>query len=140
MANVGWNKFNCFLLDALSGLHDLRAAGHTVKVFLSNEQPLATDTVKANIAEISATDYTAGGYDIQNDVSQAAGVASLTASAVTITASTATIGPFQFAVLYNDSAANDPLIGWYDWGSALTLAISEGIAITFGTEVFTVGP
>ena len=51
---ASFNKFQDFVAQLATGVHQLHAAGHTVKVYLSNEAPLATDTVKASIAEITA--------------------------------------------------------------------------------------
>jgi len=58
---ASFNKFNDFVEQLAKGVHQLHAAGHTLKVYLSNEAPLATDTVKADIAEITAQNgYPAG--------------------------------------------------------------------------------
>ena len=51
---ASFNKFQDFVEQLAKGVHQLHAAGHTLKVFLTNEAPLATDTVKADIAEITA--------------------------------------------------------------------------------------
>jgi hypothetical protein len=138
-------KFNCFVGDLGRGIHDLRAAGHVVKAYLSNAAPSATlDSVKGDVAEIAGGNgYTAGGYDIQNDWTESSGTATLTGvdiAAASITAAGGTIGPFQYVVLYNDTSATDPLIGAYDYGQAITLAIGESFAIDFGASVLTVGP
>lgn len=138
---AAFNKFNDFVEQLAKGIHLCHAAGHTFKVYLSNEAPLATDTVKTDIAEISAGNgYTAGGEDAQNDLSEAAGVASCTGVDIVWTASGGTIGPFRYAVLYNDSAASplDALIGWWDYGSAVTLQSGETFTLDFGTSMFTV--
>ena len=50
---ASFNKFQDFVEQLGKGVHQLHAAGHTLKVFLTNEAPLATDTVKADIAEIT---------------------------------------------------------------------------------------
>lgn len=41
------------------------------------------------------------------------------------------VGPFQYVVIYNDTATNDELIGWYDYGSALTLANTDTFTLDF---------
>ncbi len=130
-----FQKFNDFVEQLGKGVHQLHAAGHTLKVYLSNELPLDTDTVKADISEITpASGYSAGGEDVQNDYSETGGVATLTCQDITWTAG-ATIGPFRYAILYNDSVAGDPLIGFWDYGSAITLLTGQEFKIDFGAAV-----
>jgi hypothetical protein len=138
---AAFNKFNDFVEQLAKGVHQCHAAGHLFKVFLTNELPLAADTIKTDMAEITAGNgYTAGGEDAQNDLSETGGTASVTGVDITWTAAGGTIGPFQYAVLYNDSATSplDALIGWWDYGSALTLNDGEQFTVDFGTEMFTI--
>nr|NIV10979.1 hypothetical protein [Fodinibius sp.] len=44
-----------------------------------------------------------------------------------------------FVVLYNDTHASDALIGWWDYGSAITLQDGETFTVDFGTEILTFG-
>lgn len=143
---VAFNKFNCFQQDLLLGNHRLAAALDVVKVCLTNTLPLATNTVKANITEITAQNgYPAGGTDIANDVTLAGGVGQLTASDVTWTASGGSFGPFQYVVLYNDTAAAGdtpprpakPLIGWYDYGSSISVNNTESFTVDFTPPIIT---
>jgi hypothetical protein len=128
-------KFQKFTEDLLSKVHDLRAAGDTVRVYLTNATPNgATHTVKADIAEISAgSGYTAGGIDVQNDLTRTGGRTDTTGVNATFTASGGTIGPFRYAVLYNDTPTSpaDPLIAYWDRGSEVTLADGESFQVQF---------
>jgi hypothetical protein len=135
-----FNKFQDFAEQLGKGIHQLHAAGHTLKIYLSNATPSASlDAVKADLAEISAGNgYTAGGEDTQNDYTESGGTGSCVGTDVTWTASGGTIGPFQYVVLYNDTAASDNLIGWWDYGSALTLNAGESFTTDFGSSMFTV--
>lgn len=136
-----YNKFENFVEDMWKGVHDFRAAGDTLKVMLTNVAPSATDTVKADLTEISAGfGYTAGGEDVSNDISETGGTLTLTASDVTWTASGGSIGPFRYVVLYNDTPVSpaDPLIAWWDYGSSITLADGESFRWDVGASVHTV--
>jgi len=105
---------------------------------LTNSAPVATNTVKTDITEISAGNgYTAGGDDITNTWSESSGTATLGATDVTFTASGGTIGPFRYAVIYNDTATSDNLVCWFDYGSSITLADTETFTVDFGASLAT---
>lgn len=137
-----FNKFQDFVEQLGKGVHQLHAAGHTLKVYLSIAAPnAATHTVKADIAEISAGNgYSAGGNDSQNDLSESGGVASVTGVDIVITAAGGTVGPFRYAILYNDTPTSpaDPLVGWWDYGSSISLNDTETFTIDFGSSMFTI--
>jgi hypothetical protein len=124
-----FNKFNSFVEHLAEGVHNLGA--DTLKVMLTNTAPVATNSVKANLTEIAAGNgYTAGGTAASITSSgQTSGTYKLVLGDVVITASGGSIGPFRYAVLYNDTPTSpaDPLIGYWDYGSALTLANGESI-------------
>jgi hypothetical protein len=132
-----YNKIQQFVLDLAKGVHKFHAAGDTVKVMLTNGAPVATNTVKADLTDISAGNgYTAGGTDTQNDASQTTGTLTVSAVDVVITASGGTIGPFRYVALYNDTPTSpaDPLIAWWDYGSSITLNDTETFTIDFGSN------
>lgn len=138
MAN--FNKFQDFVEQVGKGVHQLHAAGHTLKVYLSNELPLATDTVKTDIAEITAENgYPAGGTDIQNDYSEAGGVGTLIGTDVVFTASGGSFGPFRYVILYNDDPTDpaDPVVAWWDYGSSISCNAGETFTVDFGASILT---
>lgn len=132
-----FNKFQDFTEQLAKGLHHLHAAGDTLKVYLTNNAPSAADDAgKGDLAGITEENgYQAA--DIQNDMSETGGVATITGVDVEWTA-TGAVGPFRYAVLYNDTHASDALIGWWDYGSAVTLATGEKFKVDFGASVFTI--
>ena len=136
-----FNKFQAWTEHVTEGVHDHSA--DTLKVLLTNTAPIATNSVKANLTEISAGNgYTAGGTQATvSSSSQTSGTYKLVLADVVFTASGGTIGPFQYAVLYNDTPTSpaDPLIGWWDYGSARTLQSGESFTVDFNasTGVFT---
>jgi hypothetical protein len=134
-----FNKFQQFAEDLGLGVHNLHTG--TLRVYLSNTAPnAATMAVKADLAEISAGNgYNANGEDIQNTYTESGGTGTLTGVDVVWTA-TGAVGPFRYVVLYNDTPTSpaDPLIGWWDYGSSISLANGETFTTDFGASVLTV--
>lgn len=129
---AAFNKFDSFVEALAEKVHNL--GSDTLKVMLTNTAPVATNTTKANLTEITAGNgYTAGGNTASvTSSAQTSGTYKLVlGDPATWTASGGSIGPFQYAVLYNDTATNDELIGWWDYGSAVTLADGESFAVDF---------
>ena len=118
---ASYNKFNSFVSDLAQKVHNLNS--DTLKILLTNAAPVATNTVKSNLTEIAAGNgYSAGGavasFVSGNDT---AGTYKLILAPASWTAAGGSIGPFEWAVLYNSSAASQQLIGWWDYGTAITL-------------------
>jgi len=115
--------------------------GDTFNVYLSNAAPSASlDDVKADLAEITNQNGYTAPVDIQNAYSEASGTGTMTAVDVVITASGGTVGPFQYVVIYDDTVATpvvDPLMCWFDYGSALTLQDGETFTVDFGASLCT---
>lgn len=122
---AAFNKFNCFVADVANKVHNLGA--DTLKIMLTNSAPSASNTVKTDIAEITAQNgYSGGGVAVTGVTStQTGGVYKLVASADPAVNATGAVGPFRYAVLYNSSASGGPLIGWWDYGTSISLANGE---------------
>lgn len=139
---AAFNKFEVLSENLAEGVHQFQAAGHTLNIYLSNTAPnAATHAVKTDLAEITNENGYTAPEDVQNDTSRTGGTTSVTAVDVTITASGGTVGPFRYVVLYNDTPAatpTDPLIGWWDYGSGLTLQDGESFTVDFGTSILTI--
>lgn len=130
---ASFNKFNAFVEHLAEKTHNL--GSDTLKVMLSNTTPVATNVVRADLAEISAGNgYPAGGLQAAvSGSAQTAGAYKLTLADVVFTAAGGAIGPFRYIILYNDTptAPADPLIGWYDYGASITLADTETLTVDF---------
>jgi hypothetical protein len=124
-----FNKFSSFVEAIAEGVHNL--GSNSLKIMLTNSAPIASNTVKANLTDISAGNgYTAGGTAVTiTSSAQAAGLYKLVGNDVVFTASGGSIGPFRYAVLYNDTATNDELIGWWDYSSSITLLAGETLTV-----------
>ena len=128
-----FNKFNAFVEHVAEKVHNLGA--DTLKVMLTNTAPVAGNTVFADLVEITAGNgYTATGTATTiTSSAQTSGTYKLVITDIVWTAAGGTIGPFRYAVLYNDTPTSpaDPLIGWYDYGSAISLLTGETLTVDF---------
>lgn len=136
---ASYNKFQQFVEDLGKGVHNLDTGA--IKIYLSNTAPnAATHAVKADLAEITNQNGYAAPVDVSAAYTETTGTGTLAATDQTITASGGPIGPFRYVVLYNDTPAApaDPLIGWWDYGSSITLNDGESFTVDFGASVFTI--
>ena len=122
-----FNKINSFTEALAEKVHNL--GSDTLTIALTNSAPVASNTVLANITQISYTNLSTRVVTVTSSA-QTSGTYKLVLQDLVLTASGA-VGPFQYVVLYNDTATNDELIGWYDYGSALTLANTDTFTIDF---------
>jgi len=130
---AAFNKFNAFVENLAEKVHNL--GSDTCKILLTNTAPSASNAVKADLTEISAGfGYTAGGNSAAVSTSaQTSGTYKLVLSSPTTwTAAGGSIGPFRYCVLYNDTPTSpaDPLIGYWDYGSSITMASGETFQVT----------
>lgn len=138
-------KYNQFVEDLAQKVHDLfGAAGSgadTLKVLLSNTAPnVSTHVVRGDVTELStANGYTSGGSSATNVGTRSGGTVTVVGTDVVFTASGGSIGPFRYVILYNDTPTSpaDPLIGYWDYGSSITLADTETFTTDFGASIFT---
>lgn len=130
---AAFNKFNAFVENVAEKVHDLGA--DTLKVMLTNSAPVATNSVKSDLTEITAQNgYSAGGTQATiTSSSQTSGTYKLVLGDVVFTASGGSFGPFRYAVLYNDTPTSpaDPLIGYWDYGSSISLNSGDTFTVDF---------
>lgn len=104
----------------------------TLKVALTNTDPTTAITAYAGLSELAnGSGYTTGGTAASiSSSASSGGVYKLVLADVVFTAS-ASMGPFRYAVLYNDTAAGKEVIGFWDYGSSITLATGETFTVDF---------
>lgn len=128
-------KYQQFVEDLAAGVHNLATGGDTLKIALTNAAPnVGTHAVRADITELTTGGgYTSGGVTVGAITgAQTGGTFTLSeASDPVFTASSGTIGPFRYAVLYNDTPTSpaDPLIAYWDYGSSITLQDGESFTV-----------
>lgn len=126
-----YNKFQAFVHDVTHKVHDFD--NDTFKVMLTNTAPVAANAVYSDLVDLStANGYTAGGAAVTSQSnSQTSGTDKFLGTGPVFTASGGSIGPFRYVALYNSTAAGKNLVGWWDYGSSITLATGETFTVNF---------
>lgn len=131
-----FTKFNAFVENVAEGVHNL--GSNQLVIALTNTAPSAANSVLTDITQITYTNLSSRNVTTSSS-SQTSGTYSLVCTDLVLTASGGSVGPFRYAVLYNDTPTSpaDPLIGYWDYGSSVTLASGETFTVDFGANVLT---
>jgi hypothetical protein len=126
---ASFNKFNSFVEAVAEKTHNLGSDSLKIALCAAANAPIASNTQLSNLTEISYTNCSTRAVTTSSSA-QTSGTYKLVCTDLVLTAS-GTVGPFRYVVLYNDTATNDELIGYWDYGSDLTLANGETFTIDF---------
>jgi hypothetical protein len=125
-----FNKFNSFVEALAEKAHNLGSDTLKVTFTAAANAPVATNTVLGDLTQITLTYVDSQTLTISSSA-QTSGTYKLVIADKVVTATGGAVGPFRYVVIYNDTASNDELIGWYDYGSEITLATGEAITLDF---------
>lgn len=130
---AAYNKFDQFVEDLAKKVHNL--ATDQLKIALTNTAPVAGNSVYADLTSPLATTNLSGAtpYNITTtSCEQTSGILKLILVDLVLTA-TGAVGPFRYVVFYNDTPTSpaDPLIGWWDYASSISLANGETFTVDF---------
>lgn len=125
---ASFTKFQPFVENLAEKVFNL--GSDTLKLVLTNTAPVNTqgvlDLVTNHPPPAAANGYTTGGNTVTISSSvQSAGTYKLVLADSVFTATAGGIGPFRYAILYDDTAAADQLIASWDYASGITLADGE---------------
>ena len=126
-----FNKFNAW---AENMVEVANLATDQFTIALTNTAPSASNSVLADITEISYTNLSSRNVTTSSS-SQTSGTYTLVLTDLVLTAS-GSVGPFRYVVLYDNTPTSpaDPLVGWWDYGSSITMALSETFTVDFGAS------
>ena len=121
-------KVYSFALALGTKKHNL--ATDQLVVALTNTAPTTATTQLSDITQVSYT-YCSTRNITTTSFTQSVGVSSLVLADLVLTASGGSIGPFQYVVVYNDTATNDEVICFIDYGTAVTVTDGNTFTIDF---------
>lgn len=127
---AAFNKFQPFVEALAEKIHNLGSDQIVVALCNAANAPVNTYATLSQLTQISYTNLSSRNVTTTSS-SQTSGTYKLVLQDLTLTASGGSVAPFRYIVLYNDTAASDNLIGYYDYGSDLTLADGESLTINF---------
>ena len=135
-------KYDIFVGDLTGKIHDILGTTPStdcdnLRVALSNTAGdiAVTKTLLSTCTQIAnGNGYTTGGLPLSlglNSGARSGGTFTLTGTKQVWTSSGAGMAQFQYVLLYNQTVANGPLIGAWDYGSPLTLGVGETFTVKF---------
>jgi hypothetical protein len=132
-----FTKVHQFVEDLAKGVHNLSTGALTVA--LTNTAPTTSSAVLADITEISYTNCSTRVVTVTS-CEQTSGTVNLILVDLVLTATGGSVGPFRYIVLYNDTPTSpaNPLLGFIDYGSSITLAAGETLTIDWATNAMTI--
>lgn len=125
-----FTKFNSFVEALAEKVHNLQSDTLTVALCATANAPIASNTVLANLTQIAYTNLSARALTVSSS-SQTSGTYKLVIADLVLTASGGAVASFRYVVIYNDTATNDELICFFDYGSSLTLADGDTFTLDF---------
>ena len=127
-------KFNSFVEALAEKQHNL--GSDVIEVALTNTLPTAANTQLSDITQITYTNCSARVVTITSSA-QTGGTYALVGTDLVLTASGGTVGPFAHVVLFNQTSTGDLLIGFWSYGSSITLNDGETFTVDFGASILT---
>ena len=136
-----FQRFNAFSLALGSKKHNLATDQLKIALCTAANAPVLGNAVLADLVEIAYTNLSTRNITTTS-FTQSAGVSKLILADLTLSASGGPVAIWRYAVIYNDTAANKDLIGFYDYGVAgVLLADGENVLVDFdgSAGVLTIG-
>jgi hypothetical protein len=121
-----YNKFNAWAENMPEGAN---LGTDQFALALTNTLPVATNSVLTDITQIAYTNLSSRNFTTASS-SQTGGTFTLVLNDLVVTAS-GPVATFRYAVIYDDTVAGDPLVGWWDYGSSITMANAETFTVDF---------
>ena len=125
---ASYTKINKFVEALAEKVHNL--GSDQLVIALTNTAHTSTWGQLSDLTEVAYTNLSSRNITTTTSA-QTAGTYKLVLADLVLTSTGGTTGPFRYIYIYNDTATNDELIGYYDYGSAITLQDGDTFTIDF---------
>jgi len=125
--SITLTKINSMVENLAEGNINLGGTGLTVA--LTNTAHTSTWDELADLTQVSYVNLSTRVLTVTSSA-QTSGTYKLVLADLTLTASGA-VGPFRYLYIYDDASTGDKLIGYYDYGSAITMADTDTLKLDF---------
>ena len=102
----------------------------TLTIALTNTAHTSTWSQLSELTQVAYTNLSARALTISSSA-QTTGTYKLVLADLVLTSTGGTTGPFRYVYVYDDTATNDELIAYYDYGSSITLQDGDTFTIDF---------
>ena len=123
-----FNKINKLTEALAEKKHDL--GSDTLTIALTNTAHTSTWGELSDLTEVAYTNLSTRVITTTSSA-QTTGTYKLVLADLTLTSTGGSTGPFRYVYIYNDTSTNDDLIGYYDYGSSITLNDGESLLVDF---------
>jgi len=128
--SVAFTKIDSFVENLAEKQIDLSGNGLTIA--LTNTAHQAAWDELADLTQIDYTNLSDRVLTVTSSA-QTSGTYKLVLEDLVLTASGA-VGPFQYVYIYDDASTGDKLIGYYDYGSAVSMVSGDSFIIDFSAS------
>ena len=125
---ASFTKINKFVEAVAEKVHNL--GSDQLVIALTNTAHTSTWGQLSDLTEVAYTNLSSRNITTTSSA-QTAGTYNLTLTDLVLTSSGGTTGAFRYVYVYNDTATNDELVAYYDYGSAITLQDGDTLTIDF---------
>ena len=135
-----FNKVNDFVKNAV---HNMDLESDQIAIALSNTAPSSESSdpsadgngILCNVTQVSYTNLSSRNVTTSSSA-QSSGTYKLVLADLTLTSSGGSTGPFRYVYIYDDTVTTpaDPLVGYYDYGSSLTLNDGDSLTVDFSAS------
>lgn len=125
---------NSFAVDLAHKVHDLETDQLAVALTTNANAPTAADGQLSDITQIAYTNLSSRNITTSTSATITTNDYGLACANLTLTASGGAVATWRWIVVYNDTAANDEIIGFIDAGEDKTLADGSSFTINFSDD------